>query len=98
MILSLLLQSLSLAKNKTKKVDEVDLEPEISDNLSIGWWKSDIPEDYETNIEYGPKIRIMLSIIEYCERIGEKVLVCFLNLFSEKDVKNLNLKDYDFYK
>lgn len=106
----LLKKSTSL-KTEAKEVDVIVLEPEIIDNepLPSGWWDSYIPEDYRTNLEYGPKLKIMLSIIEHCERIGDKVLVfssslCeldaiehFLKLSRTRDMRHWE-KNKDYYR
>ncbi|KAF5307148.1 hypothetical protein FQR65_LT00664 [Abscondita terminalis] len=39
------------------------------------WWNGFCPADCDTNLNYGPKFKIMLNIIKECEMAGDKILV-----------------------
>lgn len=56
-------------------MDVVNLEPELDepDESPEGWWQSLCPNDFKTNIDYGPKFKVMLSIIRECEKRNDKV-------------------------
>lgn len=41
--------------------------------LPSDWWKSLCPDDYENNLDYGPKYKVMMGIIKECEAVGDKV-------------------------
>lgn len=53
----------------------INLEPEIKENepLPSGWWRTCCPQDYKTNIDYGPKFKVMLKIVEECQKVGDKM-------------------------
>lgn len=56
-------------------MEVIDLEPQIKENepLPSGWWRNFCPEDYKDNINYGPKFKVMLKIIDESEKIGDKM-------------------------
>ncbi|XP_031342914.1 transcriptional regulator ATRX-like isoform X1 [Photinus pyralis] len=45
------------------------------DPAYLSWWEQFAPPDSDSNVEYGPKFKVMLAIINECQRIGDKVLV-----------------------
>lgn len=64
-----------MKKNEQKEVEVIDLEPEIKENepLPNGWWRNFCPDDFKDNLNYGPKFKVMLKIIDECEKIGDKM-------------------------
>ncbi|GJQ84365.1 hypothetical protein Trydic_g3846, partial [Trypoxylus dichotomus] len=74
-------QNKAAAQNKRKEVDTIGVEPEIAEDPGE-WWHSKCPDDLLTNIEYGPKIKVMLEIVEHSVKLGDKVVIfgCQLSL------------------
>lgn len=56
-------------------MDVIVLDPEIKDNepLPLGWWREMCPDDYDKRIQYGPKFKVMMHIIDESEKVGDKV-------------------------
>ncbi|XP_018321454.1 transcriptional regulator ATRX isoform X2 [Agrilus planipennis] len=79
----------NMTKDKNiKEIDTIDLDPEITmveqKPIATNWWSRIIPKDVGTNIEYGSKFYIMLSIIEEAISCGDKIVV-FSNSLNELD-------------
>ncbi|KAK4885550.1 hypothetical protein RN001_001821 [Aquatica leii] len=67
---------------------------EASSTLGVDdWWKGFCPPDSDININYGPKFKVMFSIIRECEKIGDKILV-FSNSLLELNAIEHFLKQY----
>ena len=61
-----------------KEIDIIDLDPEPANNIENqellkDWWKLAIPDDVHANINYGPKFKIIFSIIDECNKVGDKL-------------------------
>ncbi|KRT84479.1 helicase [Oryctes borbonicus] len=73
-ILKIKEQNKAATQNKRKEVDTIAVEPEIAEDPGE-WWHSKCPDDLLTNIEYGPKMKVMLDIIEHSVRLGDKLII-----------------------
>lgn len=56
-------------------MDTIDLDPEVNstENDLENWWWEVCPDDAALNVDYGPKFKVCLYILDQCEKLGEKV-------------------------
>lgn len=94
-------------KQKTRTYEEnvLDaLDPDREVAVSNDAWFMDLcPDDIKNNVMYGPKIMILLSIIDECVLLNEKLLVFASSLIELDLIEHfLNMKNwrknYDYYR
>ncbi|XP_072388064.1 uncharacterized protein [Diabrotica undecimpunctata] len=69
--------------SKNKKIKQQDVICEDDEIIDMGnWWKDKMPADAPEKLEYGHKMLVLMTIIEECEEVGDKLLV-----FSQKIIE-----------
>ncbi|CAH1279860.1 unnamed protein product [Diabrotica balteata] len=69
--------------SKNKKIKQQDVICEDDEIIDMGnWWKDKMPADAPEKLEYGHKMLVLMTILEECEEVGDKLLV-----FSQKIIE-----------
>lgn len=84
-------------KKNRKEFDVYNIEPDMPDEsyagLSKDWWKELCPTDLGESLKYGSKFLVARSIMKFCEKLKDKVLI-FSSSLLELDALEIFLKKF----